>query len=282
MLRNRRQVPAQTILAKPPSWHPSPYRRQGRCTFFNIAYSGCRIFEHLKKDNKKVLRLTFHMSARPCCSHCGRLMIKDGFTDYEKVIYNYEKDCVEKFQLQRLTCSNRQCPGSKEIHILLREDMLPHEPIDSKTADEVFKAHKLFHSQLNLSSNSRKKLTPKYIEKTCNGEPFLNRFFKKYHGDNFLFSRYILGNKGKKLFNAVELLRNITPNLLRAQQITDENISGQNYLSANLKQIPSKELSLSCILLTICRHSAISSTLHKLSIPYSVRNIVLRKDVIPP
>jgi len=209
-------------------------------------------------------------------------MIKDGFTDYEKVIYNYEKDCVEKFQLQRLTCSNGICPGSKEIHVLLREDMVPHEPIDSKTADEVLKAHKLFLSQLNISPLSGKKLTTKHIEEICKEEPFLTSFFKKYHGDKFLFSRYILGNRSKRLFNAVELLRNITPNLIRAQQITDENISGQNYLFTDFKLVSLTELSLSGILLNICRHSVISSTLHKISIPYSVRNIVLRKDVIPP
>lgn len=209
-------------------------------------------------------------------------MIKDGFTDYEKVIYNYEKNCVEKLQLQRLTCANRQCQGSKEIHVLLREDMLPHENIDSVTADEVLKAHKIFYSTLELSPHPKKKLTQKYIEEICRGEPYLSYFFKKYHGDSFLFSRYILSRHAKRLYSAVHLLREITPNLIRNQQIVGKNISGQNYLSADFKEISTKNLSLSNILLTICQRGHISSTLHKISLPYSVSNIVLRKDIVPP
>ncbi|WP_295355254.1 hypothetical protein [uncultured Succinivibrio sp.] len=274
-------MPALKFLQKP-ELAPIPVQTPRRCTFYNIAYSGCRIFEHLKKDGKKVLRLTFLKSARPCCSICGMLLIKDGFTDYEKVIYNYGKNCVEKFQLQRLTCANRQCHGSKEIHVLLREDMIPQEAVDSVTADEVLKAHKIFYRILELSPQPRKKLTQKHIEELCRGEPYLSYFFKKYHGDSFLFARYILGRHAKRLHSAVNLLRNITPNLLRTQHIVAGNISGQDYLSTDFKEFSSKDLSLSNILLTICRRGLISSTLHKISLPYSASNIVLRKDIVPP
>lgn len=281
MLRNRRQVPALKV-QQTTELAPIPHRRLRRCTFYNIAYSGCRIVEHDKKDEKKVLRLTFIKSARPCCSHCGRSLVKDGFTDYEKKIYNYEKGCIEAYQLQRLTCANSQCPGSKETHVLLRDDMLPHEPINSKTAEDVLKAHELFHKELALPTRPQKKLTQKYIKEICSGEPFLNHFFKKYHGDFYLFKRYILSPQSKRLYSAVVLLRNIIPNQLRAQQISVQNITGQNYLSTDFKAISSENLSLSSILRTICRRGVISSTLHKISLPYSVRNIVLRKEVIPP
>lgn len=160
--------------------------------------------------------------------------------------------------------------------------MLPHESIDSITADEVLKAHKIFSSTLEISPQPRKKLTQKYIEEICLGVPYLNNFFKKYHGDSFLFARYILGRHAKRLQSAVNLLRNITPNLLRTQQIIAGNISGQDYLSTDFKEISSKDLSLSNILLTICRRGLISSTLHKISLPYSASNIVLRKDIVPP
>lgn len=209
-------------------------------------------------------------------------MIKDGFTDYEKKIYNYEKGCIEKFQLQRLTCANSQCLGSKETHVLLREDMVPHEPIDTKTADEVLKAHEQFHRELACTRHSRRKLTQNHIEEICRSEPFLNQFFKKYHGDFYLFYRYILGRHAKRLYSAVNLLRNITPNLLRTQHIVAGNISGQDYLSTDFKEISSNDLSLTNILLTICRRGLISSTLHKISLPYSACNIVLRKDIAPP
>lgn len=264
---------------------PSKTNLPRRCVFYIIAreFILIKIIPVPKGDNGTCVKvrqaITVILGMEIRCSRCGCKMHKDGYTSYEKTVYCLASSETQCFALQRLVCSNKNCPGktkngNNETHVLLPSDCVPkseHKACELEDAQKTLSfLEKMLGHSLTPKSFFRNR---KAIEALGHSERFLVNMSHRYgsHYRNYFLRGLVFSKRGMRLCRSIEILGRAASAL---RQCAAANGAARD------RPEPSN---LSGILVSICSESVGSlSTLHKISLPFMTDRIRLCSPKEPP
>ncbi len=211
-------------------------------------------------------------------------MVKDGFTTYNKKIYDPLNNQLTYYKLQRVTCPNQECKGHHEIHVLLPDCFVPKEQYDAKTLDDLVWVQDEYNKYLSRLENLPNIRTKKFIKELIGACPLIKQIQRRYNSEfNHLFKYYVLGKRGCKVLHAIKKLRVLTVNLFKLLYLEDHQLTNQDYDPKAIPTTDANQIPLPKILCTICcKFVSKPSTLHKISLPYTSSKIALQTEIRPP